>query len=283
MVKLLGVPFYFGQKDKGVVKTPAFLRSLGLRDILSHTMQFEDCGDLQFDHLMHDPSRVSKACEMMSTFISANYNLNEFLINIGGDHGLSLGTIHGILTCDPERVVFWVDAHCDINTRQSSVSGNFHGMPLSYLLNINPDKDFSWIKKTLKPEKLVFIGPRALDQFEKDIIRELSIQFYSSEQVNDQGMESILMESLQKADPEKKHRIHLSLDVDAFDNEDMKATGISLGGGPKAEDLFYLCRTLKATGRLQSMDLVEFNMDLTNQEELIKSVQTVFQIFKNII
>ncbi len=148
---------------------------------------------------------------------------------------------------------------------------------------LNTDKNFSWINKTLRPEKLILIGPRDLDQFEKDIIKELSIQFYSSEQLHDLGMEKVLKESLLKADPENKNSIHLSLDVDVFNNEDMKATGLSLKNGPKAEDIFYLCHKLKETGRLKSMDVVEFNMDLANQEELITSVQTVFKIFNNII
>lgn len=283
MVKLLGIPFYFGQQDQGVALTPDFLRELGIKDMFSASGQLEDYGDLVFEHLINDPLRVSRACEMMSTFITSRYDRNDFLVNIGGDHGLALGTIHGILACDPERVVVWVDAHGDINTAKSSLSGNFHGMPLSYLLNLDPDKNFSWVKQILRPEKLILIGPRDLDQFEKDIIKEYCIQFFSSEQVNDMGMELILKQSLAVADPDKKHHIHLSLDVDVFSSEDVKATGLSLSNGPRAEEILFLCRTLKETGRLNSMDLVEFNMNLANQEELIKSVQMVFKIFKNVI
>lgn len=283
MVKLLGVPFHFGQKEVGVSRTPEFLRELGLKDMLSTFEGFEDYGDLDFDHLKNEPFRVSLACQIMSTFITSRYKADDFLANIGGDHGLSLGTIHGILTCDPERVVIWVDAHGDMNTSLSSTSGNFHGMPLSYLLNLNADKKFEWIKQFLKPEKLILIGPRDLDQFEKDIIKELSIQCYSSEQINDLGMDTILKQALAIADPDKKHKIHLSLDVDVFNCEDMKATGLSLSDGPKADEIFFLCRTLKETGRLKSMDLVEFNLDLANQEGLINSVETVFKIFINVI
>jgi arginase len=93
---------------------------------------------------------------------------NTKTLNIGGDHTMGLGTVSAFLECfaDDEKMVIWIDAHADANTRKASKSGHYHGMPVAFLLGLDKDDKFP-IKVLLKPEQLVYVGLRDVDPFEK--------------------------------------------------------------------------------------------------------------------
>lgn len=269
-IQVLGVPFDFGQPLSGVKNAYRELEDNGLFDLLDNFGIVKRLGEMNFNHrninssegLIKHSSKASFASKLISHKIE-NLNLqDDLLINIGGDHGMSLGTIHGVLCERPESVVVWVDAHGDINTPETSQSGNFHGMPLSFLLNIASHPDFEWMTRFLKTERLILIGPRDLDPGEKDIIEKYSIQYYSSSDLSRIGAKEVLEMALHRADPAGTRPIHLSFDVDVFDAADFTATGTRVHSGPRLEDIFLLGGLLGETGRLMSMDLVEFNPDL---------------------
>lgn len=185
---------------------------------------------------------------------------------------MGLGTVHGMLMQNPETVVIWADAHGDVNTPTSSASKNFHGMPLSFLMNISNDPVlFPWIKRSLPPERLILVGPRDLDPVEKEIIEDLRIQYLSSEEMNKFGTRHLLKRALEKVDPNGDFPIHLSFDVDLFDSRDIISTGTRVGCGPYMPEIFNLGRTLAETGRLRSMDLVELNPKLGYETEMLRT------------
>ena len=279
MIKVLGIPFHFGQQNREVARAPQFLRQHGLIPLLQELDDVVDLDDLSFEDLDRDPQRVSRACQMIQERVFEEASSGDFVLSIGGDHGMSLGTISGLLRHDPERVVIWVDAHGDINTPESSTSKNFHGMPLSYLLGLNTeDSNFGWIKNFLSPKKIILFGPRDLDPFESSLIKKLGIQCYSSSEMMDIGAETLLNRALKIADPNGQSSIHLSFDVDVFDCNDFQSTGISLSGGPSAEEIGNLVSRLNKTTRLKSMDLVEYNPGKSSQDENLKSLKLLFDI-----
>ncbi len=281
-IKLLGVPFKAGQPHSGVAQAPEAMRENHLIPLLrAFSPRVDDLGDLDFS-LCGDHSdgqiKNERASALGNALISESIqseNLKDFfLLNIGGDHGLALGTIHGLLHHYPDLIVVWADAHGDINTPDASQSGNFHGMPLSFLLKGNQGREeFAWLRKILRPERLIFMGPRDLDPAEKEIIRDLGIQWYSSDDINSFGAEALLQMALRIADPHGKAPIHLSFDVDVFDSEDVVATGTRVPQGPDKNEMMKLGQLLGETGRLQSMDLVEVNPDFSHEKKTCETLE----------
>lgn len=279
MIKILGIPFHYGQQNMAVANAPDILRANGLIKYLQTFDEVLDLADISFVHLHEDSKKISKACRLIHEKVLHNIDHENFFLSIGGDHGLSLGTISGILELAPETIVVWVDAHGDINTPLSSRSKNFHGMPLSYLLGLNSEEeDFSWFKNFLSPKKLIYFGPRDLDPDEILTIERLGIQCFSSALINDVGVTTLLKEALKIADPDSRCRIHLSFDVDVFDESDFRSTGICLAGGPRKSEIMTLISELSRTGRLRSMDLVEYHPIECDKKEDIKSREIIRNI-----
>ncbi|MES2527256.1 MAG: arginase [Bdellovibrionota bacterium] len=280
-IKFLGIPFSAGQPLCGVEHAPDILRN----ELRNDELEIDDLGDLDFSLCGEHTSGIiknEKLCGLGNALISeviAGENLKDsFLLNVGGDHGLALGTIHGLLHHYPDLIVVWVDAHGDINTPLSSSSGNFHGMPLSFLMNgCQGREDFQWLRKRLPANRLIYMGPRDLDSEEKAIIEDAGIQYYSSDDINEFGSELLLQHALRIADPERKCRIHLSFDVDVFDGNDVEATGTRVMNGPRRNEILKLGSLLGQTGRLVSMDLVEINPDIAQVDKVSETIQLSLQ------
>lgn len=289
-IKFLGIPFAFGQPHSGVKMAAAHCRLRGLLDRLETIATVRDLGDIDFSLVeggdevqspIKNHNASSLGCELISRCIEGERLHDAFLLNMGGDHGLGLGSIHGILTHDPSTIVVWADAHGDINPPEASLSGNFHGMPLSFLLGLNrQDKRFSWMKKFLRPQKLILFGPRDLDQAEKEIIEELSIQYISSEEIRRSGTQNLLERALKIADPTGNSPIHLSFDVDFCDASVVKATGTPVAQGPGRNHLMELGSFLGQTGRLRSMDVVELNPEIGSWQEVRESFKIAFDFIQ---
>lgn len=288
-IKLLGSPFNFGQDHKGVALAPAFLRKLGLVDDLQNFADVHDLGDIDFSlcsgKLRHKNIKHAHANSLANHLISQTLEREDlrqsFLLNLGGDHGMALGSVHGILSHRPDTIVVWADAHGDINTPSTTVTKNFHGMPLSFLLDLTRERTlFPWIKNTLVANNLLFIGPRDLDPAEKKIIAELGIHYFSSDDMNTYGTTHLLSKALKTIDPEGKRPIHLSFDVDIMDKNHIVSTGTRVQSGPALEEVFKIGKVLGETGRLRSMDLVELNPELGTEEEILRSFFTAMEFLK---
>lgn len=287
-VKFLGIPFNAGQPHLGVEKAPKSLREAGL---LRNLGRVEDLGDLDFSlcgERTMGPVKNERLCGLGNALISeaiASEDLSEsFLLNAGGDHGLSLGSIHGLLHHYPDLVVIWADAHGDINPPEASSSGNFHGMPLSFLLKGDQGRrSFSWLRRRLKPGQLIYMGPRDLDTAEKQIIEDLGIQWYSSQDLNAYGSRALLKRALRIADPRGMKPIHLSFDVDVFDSLDVVATGTRVSEGPRRDEIFSLGQEIALTGRLRSMDLVEINPDLSHEMHPCETLGLAMRFTESVI
>lgn len=282
-LKLLPHTFDYGQPHRGVRDAYSFLKNEGL---ISRLKAFTDVIELpevnlpekisekSYSKIKHD-LQSAMGSKLISQRIASEDLSQSFLLNVGGDHGIGLGTVHGLLSHHPESVIVWADAHGDINTPDLSPTGNFHGMPLAFILGLCHHPEFSWMKERLCSQRLILFGPRDLDPGEEAIISRLGIQYYSSQEINRVGAHDIISMALHRADPYGSLPIHLSFDVDLFDKYDIEATGTRVAEGPRLEEVFLMGGTLAETGRLVSMDVVEFNHQLSSHEEARKSAQTI--------
>ncbi len=253
----LGIPYTAGQPHAGVAKGPEAFR-MALSD-LSYHFFIRDLGDIP----------GLKSNNEYSNEIISDYKIpdSDFHLNFGGDHGLSVGTIHRQLEKHPDLIVVWVDAHGDINPPWESSTGNFHGMPLAYLLGISR---FPWMKNFLSSGRLIYWGPRSLDASEKKIIDEMGIVCLTGDELD---RPELLISAIRHIDPEMTSPVHLSFDVDVYRMDDLPATGCHTSGGPTRENIENMGRELFRNTNVVSMDLVEYNPELSeiNPNEILSS------------
>ena len=156
----------------------------------------------------------------------------SFPLVLGGDHSIAIGTLAGVSKHYQNLGVIWFDAHGDLNTEETSPSGNIHGMPLAVSLGIgHPDlvNIYGYAPK-VKPEHIVIIGARSLDEGEKKLIREKGIKVYTMHEIDRLGMTKVMEECISYL-KERTDGVHLSLDLDGLDPVDAPGVGTPVIGG----------------------------------------------------
>lgn len=283
------IPINLGQPLLGPDKAPSLLQKAGLNNILK---QCDWRVDIQppfeaapVSHTVHDfPSaknidqigRTCKTiCDTMTNYIAQNED--NFHLILGGDHCIPIGTIPALVSRRPNTGVIWVDAHADVNTPPLSSSGNVHGMPVAFLLGLieNCQKlpSFDWYKPCLKPEDIVYIGLRDVDEPEKETIRKLGIKAFSMHDIDRYGIGMVMEKTLQYL--AHKDHIHVSYDIDALDPFYAPATGTAVRGGLTFREGNFVCEMAYSTGKLSSFELVEVNPTVNTQLFIGASNDTV--------
>lgn len=196
-------------------------------------------------------------------------------INWGGDHSVGVATVSSFLAQYPQGHVIWIDAHADLNIPESSSTGNFHGMPLSYLLGLTqkPIKKDCPFWRVLDPKKLIYIGLRDLDPYEEYLIKQLGIKAYWGHEIYSSKFASTLDEI--RAIISNKP-LHISFDIDSVDPLLAVATGIQSPKGLYPEHLQLLAATLNGNHRIKSIDVVEINPMLGSEIEVFNTYAIAF-------
>jgi len=184
-----------------------------------------------------------------------------------------MGTISGTMSTYPNACVIWIDAHADINTAETTTSGNIHGMPISFLLGLGPKiPEFAWVKPILTPSRLVYIGLRDIDAGEKRILKENNIKAFSMHEVDKYGIGKVVEMALDHVNPNRNLPIHLSFDVDALDPSVAPSTGTPVRGGLTFREGHYICEAIHETGLLVALDLMEVNPSLADAASVEQTV-----------
>lgn len=197
----------------------------------------------------------------------------RFALTIGGDHSVAVGSIFGLQSYWQNLGVIWVDAHADFNSPTTSPSHNFHGMPLAALCNVftlRDVKSFDWFRPCLRPEDVVIIGARNLDPGETRALRKLGVRVHSSQEVKQRGMLAVAHDALDYLLAQGQRPLHLSFDIDALDGEIVPGTGTPEPEGLNLDETALLCESLRGSGLLVGMDLVEINPDLESRRAVRK-------------
>lgn len=272
---IIPIPMNLGQPSIGLDKGPEKLLSGGLKTLLGDLgWRIKISDPLIFTNTKPDPTNyssinakncpeVGKGCEYIYNSVKQEIENDSFPLILGGDHCISIGTVPAIKTFDPNAAVVWVDAHADINTPETSPTGNMHGMPVAFLLGLinHPSlPGFKWFKPCLKPSDIVYIGLRDVDAGEKAIIRKLGIKAFSMTDIDRLGIGNVMDECLSYLGDRS---IHLSFDIDAIDPFYAPHTGTAVTGGLTFREGNYVCEALYESGRLSSMEIVE--VDPTQQ------------------
>lgn len=274
-ISFLGIAVESGQDQKGLRQSaiearkhfPVGMSYLDLGDVL-------DSQDNQKIHwlrqLREDRAHVyEKAQEKIVDQLKQNH----LHINWGGDHSIGLSTVSAFKKVHPDGVVLWIDAHADLNIPESSMTGNLHGMPLSFLLGLNAKSFSSQIKECLKPRDLIYLGLRSVDFFESEAMERLGIHSFDMSFIRQNGILKTLdeIQALIKGRP-----LHLSFDIDSLDPRYAPSTGIQVKGGLSPVDLRCLASYFACSGNTKSIDIVEINPCLGTDEDVQQTYDLAF-------
>jgi arginase len=183
---------------------------------------------------------------------------------LGGDHSVAAGTVSGVAEFyrrDNKKIgLLWIDAHSDVNTPESSPSGNVHGMPLAALMGLGPSDlgkiyDFS---PKVQPENCVLVGVRDIDDTERENIRRAGIEVFTMRDIDERGMRTVMEEALRMAG-RGTAGYHVSLDMDWIDPEDAPGVGTPVRGGATYREAHLAMEIIADHGRMLSFEIVEVN------------------------
>ncbi|ODV91050.1 hypothetical protein CANCADRAFT_116001 [Tortispora caseinolytica NRRL Y-17796] len=289
-ITVIAAPFSGGQPRGGVEDGPDHLlkagllnqvRNLGWKTVGGSTdtgltvMSFTKPPNDTDVGKMKQPRYVSNATQTLYKETAKVSKSGALSLLIGGDHSLAIGSVSGVFEAHPDACLLWIDAHADLNTPETTESGNLHGCPVSFLLGLAKsaemeDSVFRWVKPCLATGRLAYIGLRDLDAGERAFIREYNIAAYTMHHVDKFGIGRVVEMALDRINPDKARPIHLSFDVDALDPIYTPATGTPVRGGLTLREGCYICEAVAETGALVGMDLVETNPALGSTDQAIQ-------------
>src|SRR6478735_8973823 len=245
-LRVIGVPLDLGQSRRGVDMGPSAVRVAGLEarlEELGHVV--EDAGNITVaiaeQKKTGDPhakylKEITATCTKEAELVIKTLEAGKIPIVLGGDHSVGAGTVSGVAEFyrkQGQKIgLIWIDAHTDINTPDSSPSGNVHGMPLAALMGLWESElanifDFS---PKVRPENCVLVGVRDIDAVEKENVRRAGIGVFTMRDIDERGMRTVMEEALRMAG-RGTAGYHISLDMDWIDPEDAPGVGTPVRGG----------------------------------------------------
>ncbi len=270
-VAIFGVPMDLGQGRRGVDMGPSALRYGRLDERLERLgHEVLDLGDfdvpgaeqLRLSHTgpgggMAFLDEIRRACEATVEILS-QLPEDAFPVILGGDHSIAMGSVTGCSRRQRTGLI-WVDAHGDFNVPETSPTGNIHGMPLAALCGYGDRRliDLAWPGAKIRPEDVVLIGIRDLDDGERNLMHEAGVTVYTMKEVDQLGLSSIAEATLGRLGD--LPRLHVSFDADALDPELAPGVGTPVPGGLTFREAHLLMELLADSGRVTSLDLVEVN------------------------
>ena len=272
-IDLIGVPLDLGGGRRGVDMGPSAVRIAGIADRLSGLgHRVADRGDIATPtpetREAGDPKKryiddIRGVCEALFAAASDSLGRGAFPIVIGGDHSLAAGSVAATALHARRRDqpigLLWIDAHADMNTPATTLSGNVHGMPLAALLGENP-RELALIggeEPKVRPEHTVLVGIRNLDEREKVEVRSAGVHVFTMKDIDRRGAAAGMVEASARASHDTAG-IHVSFDLDVCDPAIAPGVGTPVRGGLNYREA-HMAMEMLADARLLALDLVEVN------------------------
>lgn len=207
-------------------------------------------------------TQVATVCNELASKVDHIIEEGRFPLVLGGDHSIAIGTLAGVAKHYKNLGVIWYDAHGDLNTEETSPSGNIHGMSLAASLGYGHPTlvDLYGAYPKVKKENVVIIGARALDEGEKDFIRNEGIKVFTMHEIDRMGMTAVMEETIEYLS--HTDGVHLSLDLDGLDPHDAPGVGTPVIGGLSYRESHLAMEMLAEADIVTSAEFVEVNMIL---------------------
>jgi len=285
-IAILGAPLDLGAGRRGVDMGPSALRVANLNARLhSIGCKVEDLGNVSVEQA--ESSRVGPAsarylkaiaatCDALARRVEKAAGQGKFPLVLGGDHSIAVGTISGMAQHFRKKQqklgVIWLDAHTDMNTPETSPSGNVHGMPLACLVGEGPRAltHLYGVSPQVDPKNVVLVGIRDVDITEKPVVQKSGVRVFTMRDIDERGMRAVMQEALQIASAGTAG-VHLSLDMDGVDPDEAPGVGTPVRGGFSYREAHLAMEILSDSHKLTSMEVVEVNpvLDTANRTALL--------------
>ncbi|HVQ48204.1 MAG TPA: arginase [Gemmatimonadales bacterium] len=295
IIHLLGVPMDLGSGRRGVDMGPSAIRIAGMAARLTELgHKVVDEGDIVIKNIEelkvgNERARylpeIARAATAVARKVERIIGLKHFPLVLGGDHSIAVGTVSGIAAFAHSQGkklgLLWVDAHGDINTPESSPSGNIHGMPLAALLGFGAPELTSVGGPTPKvdPANVALVGIRSLDAGEKKRLKETGVQVHTMSDLDRHGVPSVMKRALAQVTAGTDF-VHVSLDLDAVDPSVTPGVGTPVKGGLDYREAHLIMEVIADAGVMTSLEVVEVNPILDERnasaEFAVELVQSAF-------
>ncbi|GGI38382.1 MULTISPECIES: arginase [Staphylococcus] len=292
-IEIIGAPSTFGQKKLGVNLGPDAIRYAGLLSRLKKMgLDVIDKGNIEVPTLdvekfnsdqegLRNYDEIVTVSENLSKATSEIVKKGNFPLTLGGDHSIAVGSISGISQHYENLGVIWYDAHGDLNVPEESPSGNVHGMPLRILAGDGPDElvNINDFTPKVKPENIVLIGMRDLDEGERKYIKDKNIKTFTMADIDRFGKQEVIERSLEYLKSRNIDGLHFSLDVDALDPAETPGTGTRVMGGLSYRESHFALELLNESKLVTSMDIVEVNPLIDNSNHTAEQAVALLGTF----
>lgn len=280
------VPLRYGQGKLGVDQGPTKLNEMGIQQLLptetvKHTIRVLPESEIREneEHLKRVDGVLHTVTELAEV-VHREISENRFPLIVGGDHSMAIGTLAGLAQTGPYGVI-WVDAHADLNTGETSPSGNIHGMPLAAAMGMGDVRltEVGGRDPKLSPEHLVYIALRDIDEGEMNEINRLGIKVITVEEVRTRGVDVIMQEAMRYL-RERVDRFYISFDMDSLDASLVPGTGTPVDGGLTEVEAKAILKEAMQAEDLIAVELVELNPALDRDDV---TAQLAYRLCETII
>jgi arginase len=269
-VAVIGAPLDLGAGRRGVDMGPSAIRYAGLEQQLADKLgvQVTDSGNVispvvettsMGDERARYLDQILDLCDRLAVLVKDAAEREALPLVLGGDHSVALGTLVGMAAVGGAGGAVWVDAHGDLNTPETSPSGNVHGMVLAAALGLGGDafRFDEWTLPAIAPGKLALVGVRSLDKGERELLHHLEAKVFTMSEIDRMGVESCMREAMEHASG--SGFLHVSLDMDVVDPDDAPGVGTPVRGGLNYREAHLAMEIVAESGLLDSLDVVEVN------------------------
>ncbi|MGZ4336939.1 MAG: arginase [Gaiellaceae bacterium] len=276
-VAVIGATLDLGAGRRGVDMGPSAIRYAGLAARLAGLgYEYVDLGNVETavaeatdagdEHARFLP-QIKETSERVAQLVWRVARDGFFPVVLGGDHSVSLGTLSGLREAHGPGGTIWIDAHGDLNSPETSPSGNVHGMVLAAALGLAGDRfrGEGWGLPALEQGRVALVGVRALDEGERELLGKLDAKVFTMSDVDRLGVERAIREALTHvAGP---GFVHVSLDMDAIDPDVAPGVGTPVRGGLSYREAHLAMELVAESGLASSLDVVEVNPVLDRENE----------------
>jgi arginase len=269
-VALIGAPLDLGAGRRGVDMGPSAIRYAGLAEHLGEALGIatDDHGNVEApvaeslasgDERARFLLQILDLCDRVSKLVAGAARAGKTPLVLGGDHSVALGSLVGMASVHGSGGVVWIDAHGDLNTPETSPSGNVHGMVLAAALGLGGDAFAydDWTLPAVESRRLALVGVRSLDKDERELLKRLDAKVFTMSEIDKIGIEPCMRKALDHAGGGAF--LHVSLDMDAVDPEHAPGVGTPVRGGLSYREAHLAMEIVAEVGTADSFDVVEVN------------------------
>lgn len=273
-IAIIGAPMDLGAGRRGVDMGPSALRVANLNEkLVSLGYSVEDLGNInvvQAESVPEGPTsarylhEISTTCTRLADIVGTAVDSGKFPIVLGGDHSIAVGTVSGLSNHFHKRGqkigLVWVDAHADMNTPETSPSGNIHGMPLACCIGMGPPEltGIYGYSPKVEPRNVALICLRSVDAAERRNVQKTGVHAYTMRDIDERGLRAIMQEALEIVN-DGTEGFHLSFDMDSVEPQEAPGVGTPVKGGMTYREAHLAMENICDCDRMLGLEVVEVN------------------------